>query len=143
MFLHLDHISLSWHTCYVLRGRALSICQGRTSQVAVLWCCMWGRGQRGNNAACSALTPLLVTSPITYKQIVLFRCCPGADSQVGGLLYILGPRGSLPQTLLWLVIYVMVCRGHFPVLPAEVCFWSWERGSFHFNFTFTLSRILK
>ena len=35
---------------------------------------MWGRGLRGNNAACWALTPLSVTSPATYKQIEPFWC---------------------------------------------------------------------
>ena len=38
----------------------------------MLWCCIWEKGQRGNNATCSALTPLLVTSPATHKWIVPF-----------------------------------------------------------------------
>ena len=88
---------LSWHTCYVVRGRALGICQGRATQVTVLWHCMWVRGQRGNNAACSLSAsfqslPLLPTSKLGPS---------GADSQVGSLVYILGPCGSLQQTLLW------------------------------------------
>ena len=35
---------------------------------------MWGRGQRGNNAACSALHWLLVTSPTTHQHIGPFWC---------------------------------------------------------------------
>ena len=33
---------------HVVRGGALGIHQVRATQVAVLWCCMWGRGPRGN-----------------------------------------------------------------------------------------------
>ena len=58
---------------------------------------MWRRGQRGNCATCSALTPLSVTSPATHKQIRP----SGADSQVGGFVYIVGPHGSLQWTVLW------------------------------------------
>ena len=57
---------------------------------------MWGRGQRGNNAACSALYWPSVTCPATHKQIGPFWC----DSLVGGFVYVLGPCGSLQQTLL-------------------------------------------
>ena len=58
---------------------------------------MWGRGQRGNSAACWALgcfqsLPLLPTSKLGPS---------GADSQVGGFVYIPGCCGSLQQTLLW------------------------------------------
>ena len=35
---------------------------------------MWGRGPRGNNAACSALCRLSVTAAATYKQIGPFWC---------------------------------------------------------------------
>ena len=35
---------------------------------------MWGRGQRGNSATCSALGWFSVTSPATHKQIVPFWC---------------------------------------------------------------------
>ena len=35
---------------------------------------MWGRGPRGNNATCSALCQLSVTSPTTHKQIGPFWC---------------------------------------------------------------------
>ena len=58
---------------------------------------MWGRSVRGNNAPYSALLgcqslPLLPTSKLGPS---------GADSQVGGFVYILGSCGSLQQILLW------------------------------------------
>ena len=58
---------------------------------------MWGRGPRGNNAACSTLCWFSVTSPTTHKQLGP----SGTDSWVGGLVYVLGPCGSLQWTLLW------------------------------------------
>ena len=60
---------LSQCTCYIVRGGALGICQGGAAHVALLWCCMWNRGQRGDNSIFSALCWLSVTSPTTYKQI--------------------------------------------------------------------------
>ena len=69
---------LPGHSCYVLRSRALGIHQGKPTLFAVLWWCMWGRGQRGNNAQLSAgfqSLPLLPTSKLGPS---------GADSQVGG-----------------------------------------------------------
>ena len=74
MFFHLGHISLSRCTCFIVRGRALGIHQGVASQVDVLWHCMWGRGQTGNNATYLALGQLSVTSPGTHKQIGPFWC---------------------------------------------------------------------
>ena len=58
--------------------------------------CMWGRGQRRNNATCWAITGLSVISPATSKLGP-----SGANSQVGGFVYILGPHGHLQWTLLW------------------------------------------
>ena len=52
-----------------IRGGALGVHQGRATLVAVLWCCMWGRGPRGNNATCSPLCWISVTSPATHNQI--------------------------------------------------------------------------
>ena len=57
---------------------------------------MWGKGPRGNNAACSALSgfqslPLLPTSKLGPS---------GADSWVGGFVYLLRPCGSLQWALL-------------------------------------------
>ena len=84
---------LSQHTCYVKRDGALGICQGGTTHFAVL-CCMWGRRTERKNVACWCLSWFSFTSPATHKQI-------GADSQVGGFVYILGPCGSLQQTVPW------------------------------------------
>ena len=46
---------------------------------------------------CRLLSGLSFTSPVTHKQIGPFWCW----FQVGGFLYVLGPCGSLQQTLLW------------------------------------------
>ena len=46
----------------------------RAGQHAALWCCLWGRGQKGNNAACLAIGRLSVTSSTTHKQIGFFWC---------------------------------------------------------------------
>ena len=89
-------IYLSLCTCYVVRGRALGICQGGAMPVAALWCFMWGSGLRGNNAAWSALHRLSVTSPAIHKLGP-----SDADSRLGGFVYVLEPCGSLQQTLLW------------------------------------------
>ena len=57
---------------------------------------MSGRGPRGSNVTCLALSQLSVTSPATHKQIGSFWCW-----FLGGFVYILGPCGSLQWTLLW------------------------------------------
>ena len=84
---------------YVVRGRALDVHQGGATHVAVLWRCMWGRGPRGTmplapfSAVFKSLPPL-PTSKLGPS---------GADSRVGGFVYILGPCGSLQrsQESLW------------------------------------------
>ena len=65
---------LSQHACYVVKGRALGVHQAGQLRVAALWCCMWGRGPRGNSAACSAPCQFSVTSPATHNQIGPFWC---------------------------------------------------------------------
>ena len=77
LFFHLGYIyiyDLSQCACYVVRGGALGIGQVGANYVAALWCCMWRRGPRGNNAACLALRCFSVTSSATHKQIVSFWC---------------------------------------------------------------------
>ena len=74
MFFHLSYMFLSQCTCYIVRGRVLGIRQGGTTQVTVLWCCMWGRGPRGNSATCSSLCQFSVTFPTTHNQIGPFWC---------------------------------------------------------------------
>ena len=40
VFFHLNHISLSQHSCYIVRGGALGICQGRATHVTALCHCI-------------------------------------------------------------------------------------------------------
>ena len=40
--------------CYIVRGGALGI-HGAGQPLSLLWCCMWVRGLRGNNATCFRL----------------------------------------------------------------------------------------
>ena len=58
---------------------------------------MWGRGPRGNNGTCSTLCQISVVPPPPTSKVGP----SGADSWVGGLVYSLGPCGSLQRTLLW------------------------------------------
>ena len=95
-YFHLGHIFLTQCSWYIARGGALGVHQDGATHIASLCCCMWGRGPRGNSAACLTLGQLSVTSPTTSKLDPF-----GANSQVGGLVYVLQPCGSLQQTLLW------------------------------------------
>ena len=74
LFFYLGHLFLSRHAYYAVRGGTLGIFQGGAIHITVLWCCMWVRGLRGNNAACSALCQLSVTFPTTHKQIGSIWC---------------------------------------------------------------------
>ena len=76
LFFHLGHIFffLISSCLLVVRGRALGICQGEAAHVAKLWCCMWRRGPKGNNATCWAFDQLSVTSSTSHKQIGLSWC---------------------------------------------------------------------
>ena len=84
---------MSRQACYIVRGGALGIHQGRATHLAALWRCMWGRGQRGINTTCLTLPgfqslPSLSTSKLGPSF---------ADSQVGGFVYIPGPCGCLQE----------------------------------------------
>ena len=83
---------LSRCACYVVRVGALGIIQGRATHILVV-VLHGGWGRRGNNGPCSALswlsTSLLPTNKLSPS---------GADSQMGGFVYILGPCGSLQQS---------------------------------------------
>ena len=74
LFFHLGHIFLSPCTCYVVRGETLGILQDGVTHVSALWPCMWGWGLRGNNATCSALGWISVSSLTTHKQNGPFCC---------------------------------------------------------------------
>ena len=52
---------------------------------------MWGRGPSENKAAGSALCRLSVTSSTSHSKLGP----SGSDARVGGLVYFLGPFGSL------------------------------------------------
>ena len=65
---------MSQCSCYIVMGRALGIPEDGTTQVSVLWHCMWRGDLRGNNASCLALGQLSVTFPTTHKQIGPFWC---------------------------------------------------------------------
>ena len=64
----------SRYACYVVRGRALGVHQGRATHITALWCCMLERGPRGNSAACSSLCQYSVTFPATHNQTGPFWC---------------------------------------------------------------------
>ena len=78
LFCYLGHIFLSWCTCYVLRGRALGICQGGTIHITVLWCCMWGRSHRGKQC-CLFSSWLAFSHFLQYLQanLALLVLIPG------------------------------------------------------------------
>ena len=91
-FFHSGHMSLSWRTCYVVKGGALDIHQGRATYftaVVVLYV-----GERSEREQCC----LLVCRPAFshFPHFPQTDCVlSGADSKVGGLVYILGPCGCL------------------------------------------------
>ena len=63
-------------------GQSFTCSPGWRKLPSHLWHCMRGRGQRGSKAACSALTPLSVTSPSSHKwkvpsQALPWRCFSG------------------------------------------------------------------
>ena len=59
LFCHWGHISFSQHTCYVVWGLSLRCTPELDNPLCVLWQCLWGRGQRRNNATHSLCsTPL-------------------------------------------------------------------------------------
>ena len=87
---------LSQHTCYIVRIRDLGIHQAR--QPTSLCCsAVCGGGVREGTMRLAPLSagfqslPPIPTSKVGSS---------GADCQVGGLVYVLGPCGSLQRTLL-------------------------------------------
>ena len=98
LFFHLDHIFLSWHTCYIVRGRVLGICQGWGNPGHCIVALSVGEGSE-REQHCLLGCHLAFSHFSRYPQS---DCAlSGANSWVGGLLYVLGPCGSLQPTLLW------------------------------------------
>ena len=60
--------------CLLHGNTALLYSTGWATHIAVLWLCLWQRGPRWNNAACSALHLLSVTCLTTHKQSGPFWC---------------------------------------------------------------------
>ena len=56
------------------KGWSLRYSPGQGNPHCWLWCYMWGRGPRGNNAACLDLSCPSVTSTTSHKQIGPFGC---------------------------------------------------------------------
>ena len=86
-----------WCTCYMVRGRSLVVLQGRTSHVAGLGTVCGGEVREGT-------VPLALLSASFQSLLPLHTNkldSSGADSPMGGFVYILGPCGSLQWTLLW------------------------------------------
>ena len=109
VFFHLGHFFGSSYVRY--KGQSLSCSPGRGNPCGCVVTLYVGEGPRGNNATCSALGRLSVTSPSTHKQSGLFWCW-----FLGGwFVYILGPCGSLQQTLLWVWECLLPMPQHPPV----------------------------
>ena len=96
--------------------------------IPALWCCMWGRGREG-----AMVLTLLSAGFQSLPPLPTIKLGPsGADSWVGGLVYVLGPCRSLQWTLLWgweflpllpqspQVFSVSGLRFYFPVLEPWV-----------------------
>ena len=61
----------SQHSCYVIRGGAFGIHQGRATLFARLWHCMWGRSPRGNNVTWLAFNHFLCYPQANWALLVL------------------------------------------------------------------------
>ena len=86
---------LSWHTYYIVRGGALGIRQCGATHMAACGAVCGGGVRVGTMPLGQVLSgfqslPLLPTSKLGPS---------GAESQVSWFVYILGPHGSLQQSL--------------------------------------------
>ena len=93
--LSLGHV-LSQQACYMVRGRALGVHQG--GQPTALYCdSVCGGGVQEGPVTLALLSAGFQSlSPLPTIKLG----SSGADSWVGGFVYILGPCGSLQRTLL-------------------------------------------
>ena len=56
------------------QGRSPGICQGQATHIIALWCCMWGRGQRGQCnllSSCPTFSHLPTTHPETNWALLM------------------------------------------------------------------------
>ena len=87
---------MSWSPCYVVRGRALRYSPGQGNQVAGSGA-VCGGGVREETMSLAQLSAL-------FQSLLLLPTSKlgpsGADSWVGGFVYVLGSHGALQQTLL-------------------------------------------
>ena len=94
--------------------------------VIALWCCMWGRGRRGNNGTCSALCWISVTSPTADNEVGLFWCWfPGGWACVRSRTLWVCEAGSFSHCRLnpHRCFQTEVLRLYFPTLKLRVA-WS-------------------
>ena len=68
--------------CYVVRGGALGIRQGRATQVNASWYCMWGWVREGTIPLAQFLAIFQSLLPLPMSKLGP----SGADSQVGGFV---------------------------------------------------------
>ena len=107
------------------KGRSLRSSPGWGNLLHCLWHCMWGKGLRGNNAAC-----LLGSHPISshfphflYVTGTLLAAALVLNPRVGGFAHVLGPCRSFKQTLLrdWQFV-------HCPTPTGSLFCWCWNPG---------------
>ena len=83
--------------CYIARGRALYICQGRAIHISVFGAVC----ERGVQKGTMPLGQLSVSFQLLLPLPISKLGPSGVDSRVGGFVHILGPCGSLQWALLW------------------------------------------
>ena len=92
----MGHIFLSQSACYVVRGGALGICRVGGQPMSL----HYGAVCRGGVSKGTMLLAWLLAGFQSLPPLLRSKLDPsGADSWVGGFVYILGPCGSLQQTL--------------------------------------------
>ena len=94
LFFHLGlfFFFLSWQACYIVKGRVLGIHQGTATYITVRGAVCGGTMRPTQLSASFQSPPPLPTSKFGPS---------GAYFHVGGFVYLLGPCGSLQQTLSW------------------------------------------
>ena len=115
----------SQQACYIVRGRALGICQGRETHIAALWHCLWGWGLSGNNAA-----PLLCSSALSN----------GLSWETGSFSHLSNPHHS-PLSALSLSFAFSQTHPHSPTAVFPSWTGPWHRFLLVWLFWLTFSLI--